>query len=142
MTHFTHHQLTSRDYNPLEDSSGPDRADLETRYGQGPRAVSLDHAAAVRGILVREPDKSWLWIWDWGLLHDEMVTKNGYDRLFARYRNQYSFLPTIEFETHVQAVPLHLLMKQTPIMADDEIQIVGWNSFRAFSIRDAFDPTR
>ena len=91
---FTHRQLTSRDYNPLDDPAGPDRADLEARYGQGPRAVRLDHAAAVRGILVREPDKSRKWMWDWGLLHDEMVRKFGYDRLFARYRNQYTFLPT------------------------------------------------
>lgn len=133
---FTHHQLTSRDYNPLEDRAGPDCVDLEARYGQGPRAISLDHAAAIRGILVRD-GKEWKWIWGWGLLHDEMVLQCGYDRLWARYRNQFAFLPAIEFETYAQAEPLHLLLRETPIQPDDEIQITGWNSFRAFSIRDA-----
>ena len=134
--HFTRVQLIVRDYNPLEDPEGPDRAELEARYGHGGRRASLDHAASVRGILVRD-GKSWKWLWDWGLLHDEIVKKYGYDRLVARYRNQYTFQPTIEFEGPASEEPLRMLLRETPILPDDGIQIVGWNSFRAFSIRDA-----
>ena len=133
---FARRQLIGRDHNPLEDPEGPDRADLEKRYGLGERRVGLDHAAAVRGILVRD-EKQWKWIWDWGLLHDEIVRKYGYDRLHARYRNEYTFLPTIEFEGHAEIEPLKMLLRDTPILPDDSIQIVGWDDFRAFSIRDA-----
>lgn len=52
--HFTSLQLIDRDYNPFENPSGPKRADLEARYGIDERRVTLDHAAGVRGILVRE----------------------------------------------------------------------------------------
>jgi len=45
MTTFSRRQLIDRDYNPLEDPEGPDRADLEARYGQGERRVNLDRAA-------------------------------------------------------------------------------------------------
>jgi len=62
MVLFSRRQLIDRDYNPLEDPEGPDRADLE---------------------------------------------------------------------------PLKLLVRGTLILPDDTIQIVGWNEFRAFSIRDA-----
>ena len=134
---FTRHQLIDRDYNPLEDPAGPDCADLEKRYTQGDRPIPIDHAGAVRGILVSEGKNIWKWIWDWGLLHDEIVRKYGYERLFARYRNQYTFMPTIEFECPAVAEPLRMLLRDTPILPDDNIQIVGWNSFRAFSIRDA-----
>ncbi len=65
---FSRHQLIDRDYNPLEDPEGPDRADLEKRYGLGERRLSLDHAAAVRGILVSDGKNVWKWIWDWGLV--------------------------------------------------------------------------
>lgn len=134
---FTRQQLVERDYDPLADPAGPDRDDLQRRYGAGTRRAGLDHAAAVRGILVSEGKRRWRWIWDWGLLHDEMVRKHGYDRLDARYRNQYSFLPTIEFEQAPPAEALRMLLRQTPIRADDNIQITGWRGFRAFSIRDA-----
>jgi len=63
---FTRRQLIDRDYNPLEDPEGPDRADLGKRYGRGERPIPLDHAAAVRGILVSEGKNLWKWIWDWG----------------------------------------------------------------------------
>jgi len=68
-----------------------------------------------------------------------MVRKFGYDRLFARYRNQYTFLPTVEFECPAVAEPLRMFLRETPILPDGNIQIVGWNSFRAFSIRDALE---
>ena len=141
MKSFTRPQLIDRDYNPLEDPEGPDRLDLERRHGQGVRRVSMDHAAAVRGILVRE-DKGWKWIWDWGLLHDEIVRIYGYDSLYARYRNQYTFFPTIEFEGPAVAEPLKMLLRDIPILPDDSIQIVGWHEFRAFSIRDALAQLR
>ena len=134
---FSRRQLIDPDYNPLEDPAGPDRADLEQRYGAGSRRAGLDHAAAVRGILVSEGKRRWRWIWDWGLLHDEMVRKHGYDRLHARYRNQFSFMPTIEFEQAPVAEALALLLRQTPIRPDDAIQITAWRGFRAFSVREA-----
>lgn len=136
MVEFSRRQLIDRDYNPLEESGGPDRADLEKRYGLGTRRVNLDHVAAVRGILVRE-EKEWKWIWDWGLLHDEMVRKYGYDRLYARYRNQRTFIPVIEFEVPVEGGPLRMLLQQCPVELDDRIQITGWRGFRAFSVREA-----
>ena len=71
------------------------------------------------------------------MLHDEIVRKYGYDRLYARYRNQYNFLPTIEFECPAVPEPLRMLLRGPPIQPDDIIQIVGWNGFRAFLIRDA-----
>jgi hypothetical protein len=135
--HFRREQLIDRDYNSLEDPDGLDAAHLAARYGQGERRINLDHAAAVRGILVREGTDDWKWIWDWGLLHDEIVRKYGYEALYARYRNQYSFLPVIEFEGPAVAEPLRMLLRDTPIEPNDNLQITGWYSFRAFSIRDA-----
>jgi hypothetical protein len=32
---FNRNQFIARDYDPLSDPAGPDRADLERRYGQG-----------------------------------------------------------------------------------------------------------
>jgi hypothetical protein len=139
LTQFNRQQLIDRDYDPLADPAGPDRAALERRYGQGERRLSLDHAAAVRGILVSEGEGQWKWIWDWGLLHDEMVRKYGSDRLYARYRNQYTFMPVIEFECRPIAEALRMLLRGTPILPDDNIQVTGWSEFRAFSIRDALE---
>ena len=59
---FTRRQLIDRDYNPLEDPAGPDRADLEKRYAAAERPIPLDHAAAVRGILVSEGINACKWI--------------------------------------------------------------------------------
>jgi len=132
---FQRNQLIDRDYDPLADPDGLSRQELEKRYGRAGQDVSLDHGAAVRGILVRER-AAWKWIWDWGLLHDEMVRKYGFDRLYARYRNQYRFLPVIAFEGAVEAEPLRMLLCETPILPDDVIQITGWRGFRAISIRD------
>lgn len=77
MTTFSRRQLIDPDYNPLEDPEGPDRADLERRYGVGERRINLDHAAAVRGILVSEGRRQWKWIWDWGMLHDPTPLRFG-----------------------------------------------------------------
>jgi hypothetical protein len=73
------------------------------------------------------------------LLHDGIVRKYGYERLYARYRSQYTFNPTVEFECPAVAEPPRMLLRDTPIQPDDNIQLVGWNRFRAFSIRDALD---
>lgn len=74
-----------------------------------------------------------------------MVRKYGYDRLYARYRNQYTFLPVIEFECPPIAEALRMLLRDTPILPDDNIQTrpepaegsrVGANSGRsAFAMR-------
>ena len=61
----------------------------------------------------------------------------GYGRRHARYRNQYTFLPTIEFEEAPVSEALHMLLRETPMLPDDNIQVVGWDGFRAFLIRDA-----
>jgi len=94
------------------------------------RRANLDHSpsaplragAAVRGILVFEGKRQWKWIWDWGLLQDDMTRKYGYDRLHARYRSQYTLLPTIEFEAPPVPEALHMLLRDTPILPDDNIQ--------------------
>jgi len=101
------------------------------------RRANLDHFAAVRGILVDEGKRLWKRIWDWGLLHDEIMRKYGYDSLHARYRNQYTFLPAIEFEGPPVADALRMLLRDTPILPDDNIQISAWSEFRAFSVRGA-----
>ena len=43
---FSRQQLIDRDYNPREDPNGPDRADLEKRYGRGEKLIPLDHVAS------------------------------------------------------------------------------------------------
>ena len=73
---FTRGQLIDRDDNPPEDTVGPNHADLEARCGLGSCRLSLDHAAAVRGIPVRD-EKEWKRIWDWGLLHDPTLPRSG-----------------------------------------------------------------
>jgi len=69
----------------------------------------------------------------------KIVKKKGYDRLYARFRKQYAFLPPVEFECPAVAEPLRMLLRETLIQADDNILIVGWNDFRAFAIRDALE---
>lgn len=74
MKEFQRHQLIDRDYSysPLEDLAGPDCADLEERYGLGERRVNLDHASAVRGILVRK-GKRWTVDLGLGTLHADTL---------------------------------------------------------------------
>lgn len=119
---FTRDQLIEPEYNALEEGV-VDEAYLRDRYE--PHGISIDHAAAVRGILVREPGtKEWKWIWGIGLLHDEMVNATRYPRLYARYRNQYPRSPQIEFEREAYVyAALELLLETTPIKADDYIQV-------------------
>ena len=94
------------------------------------RRANLDHSpsaplragAAVRGILVDEGKGASKWIWDWEFLHDEILRRHGHNGLHARYRNQYTFLPTIEFEAPPVPEALHMLLRDTPILPDDNIQ--------------------
>lgn len=57
-----------------------------------------------------------------GALRGEIVRKYGYDRLCARYRKQYTFFPTIEFEGHAESEPLKMLLRHRPILPDDNTQ--------------------
>lgn len=117
----SHDQLVDPEYDPVE-KGDVDLEDLRDRY-EG--RVAMEHAAAIRGILVREADRGeWRWLWGVGLLHDEMVAKSKYPRLYARYRNQYPTLPRIEFDDEADVhAALHLLLTSTPIQAEDSINI-------------------
>jgi hypothetical protein len=132
---FTREQLIDPDYNPIGHGD-VDAQELERRYPQYP---DLHHAAAIRGILVREQGgKAWRWVWGVGLLHDELLAASGYSRLFARYRNQYGMAPRIEFEPGANvASALRLLLQTTPIQGQDLINIEAVNR-RASSIDDYF----
>ena len=61
----------------------------------------------------------------------------GYGRRHARYRNQYTFLPTIECEEGFMPEALRMLLRDTPILPEDNIQNTAWRDFRTFSIHDA-----
>lgn len=119
---FNRFQLVDPEYNTLEEGL-VDEEYLRERYE--PHGINIDHAAAVRGILVKEPGtKEWKWIWGIGLLHDEIVNATRYPRLYARYRNQYPRTAQIEFEREAYVyTALELLLETTPIKADDHIQV-------------------
>lgn len=119
---FNRTQLIDPEYNALEEGL-VDEEYIWARYE--PHGINIDHAAAVRGILVREPgSKEWRWIWGIGLLHDEMVNVTSYPRLYARYRNQYPMSPQIEFEREADIhAALKILLETMPIKADDHILI-------------------
>ena len=59
MMRFTREQLTSRDYDPIAVGL-VDLADLRRRF-EG--RVWINHAAAIRGVLLKEGGPQ-LWIWD------------------------------------------------------------------------------
>jgi hypothetical protein len=129
---FTREQLTSRDYDPIEVGL-VDLADLRRRY-KG--RVWINHAAAIRGVLLKEDDRQF-WIWGCGLLHDEMATAHGHERPLARYRNQYPMLPTVEFETGSDVQDgLRLLLETTPIRATDLLNVCGIYGLLGCSIGD------
>lgn len=130
---FTHEQLVYPDYDPIQHGD-VDPDELRRRYPQYP---DLHHAAAIRGILVREiGGKAWRWIWGIGLLHDELLAASGFTQLFARYRNQYGTVPRIEFEPEADvASALQLLLETTPIKSKDLINIEAARA-RAASIAE------
>ena len=130
---FTREQLVDPEYEPIAQGD-VDLEDLRRRYED---QVPLDHLAAVRGILVKDPKTTaWRWNWGIGLLHDEMVSLGGYLRLFARYRNQYPTIPRIEFDDDADAhAALFELLETTPIEENDVINI-EFSGRTAFSIAD------
>lgn len=130
---FTREELIDPEYDPIQQGN-VDLEDLRRRY-EG--HVPLDHAAAVRGILVKDPKTTaWSWIWGIGLLHDEMVRLGGYIRLYARYRNQYPIIPRIEFDDDADAhAAMFVLLETTPIEENDVINI-EFSGRTAFSIAD------
>ena len=127
---FTREQLLDRDYDPLSNYD----IDLEYLNERFSHYVQLDHAAAIRAILVREGTK-WNWIWGIGLLHDQMLVDVGYPKLYARYRNQFQMLPRIEFHAGADIrKALMVLLQETPIHEDDVINIESESSGRWMSI--------
>lgn len=123
----------STEYDPIE-SGDVDLEDLKSRYLSH---VNLDHAAAIRGILVREDKRGeWKWIWCVGLLHEEILKESSYPKLWARFRNQFPMMPRIEFESWVDVkAALSLLLQETPIKEADVINIETTYG-RAMSIGD------
>jgi len=90
---FRREGLAEKDHDPI--SAGDiDLASPRERY---PHHANLDHAAAMRAILVHEAGSGWKWIRGIGLLHDAILRKSGYPRFYARFRNQRGMLPRIEF---------------------------------------------
>lgn len=130
---FTREQLLERDDDPIANGM-VDLAYLNERFGQH---VRFDHAAAVRAILVREGKRDWRWIWGIGLLHDQILKETGYQKLYARYRNQRGMLPRIEFHGGADlGVAIELLLKETPLERGDVINIESEAGGRWMSIGD------
>jgi hypothetical protein len=131
--YFNRTQLLDRDYDPMVEGV-VNRDYLESQYAGH---VNLDHAAAVRAILVREGKSDWRWIWGIGLLHDEITVRSGYPKLYARYRNQNRMLPRIIFERGADVhAALELLLEETPLERDDLINIETEGAGRWMSIGD------
>ncbi|MFV2044931.1 MAG: hypothetical protein ACC700_17055 [Anaerolineales bacterium] len=132
---FSRDQLVDPEYDPIENGD-VNFEDLKSRYLTH---VDLNHAAAIRGILVSEGNKGgWKWIWGVGLLHDEMLKESGFPKLWARFRNQFPMMPRIEFESGADVkAALNLLLQETPIKAADAINIETAYG-RAMSIGDFF----
>ena len=132
---FSRTQLLLPEYDPIA-SGDICLPDLRRRY-EG--KVSLDHAAAIRGVLLKE-NGCQFWVWGCGLLHDEMATAHGHERPLARYRNQYPMLPTVEFETGSDVQDgLRLLLESTPIRATDLLNVSGIYGLLGCSIGDCLE---
>jgi hypothetical protein len=83
--------------------------------------VALDHLAAVRAILSLDGS----WIWCIGICHDEILYRSGDHRLLARYRNQRTFLPRIEFEPGVDLVKALASLLDQGFERSDIVDIEG-----------------
>ncbi|MHA2068528.1 MAG: hypothetical protein ACXABY_29550 [Candidatus Thorarchaeota archaeon] len=149
MVKFTREQLTSKDYNPLEDLDVKELSRTHYDYLIKHGVDAIDHVAAVRGILVRRPktvleasvdrimnrrglsiydlDPVWGWIWDWGKLHDEILAESSFLTLFGRYRNQYGMLPRVEFEPGADIRAALGLLLEAGVAIDDllHIEVMG-----------------
>lgn len=119
---YTREQLVGLEYNPRED------------LGLTPRpARDDDHMLAIRGVWGKSPTGGREWYWGWGKLHDDIARENGVEVL-ARFRHQYTFHPTVEFEDGLDIGALRALLDETPIRDDDPIYVVSAMGFRAASI--------
>jgi hypothetical protein len=128
---FTREQLLERDYDPIEEGD----VGLEYLKSRYEHHVDLDHAAAVRAILVREGRREWNWIWGIGLLHDHILRTTSHTKLYARYRNQRAMLPRIEFHGGADIhTALKMLLVETPLEKDDVINIEAETGGRWMSI--------
>ena len=132
---FSRTQLLDPEYDPIEEGDVY-LPNLRRRY-EG--KVSLDHAAAIRGVLVKENGRQ-VWIWGCGLLHDKMATAHGHERTLARYRNQYGMLARVLFETGSDVRDgLRLLLETTPIRATDLLNVSGTYGLLGRSIGDCLE---
>ena len=132
---FSRTQLLLPEYDPIA-SGDICLPDLRRRY-EG--KISLDHAAAIRGVLVRE-DGHQVWIWAAGRLHDEIAQAHGHERPLGRHRNQYRVLPRVEFEKGSDVQDgLRLLLKTTPIRATDLLNVNGIYGLLGCSIGDCLE---
>lgn len=86
---FTAEQLLNPELDPYMTDWGCSAQDIEHLLYQN---VPLDHATAVRGVLVDD-----VWYWGCGEVH-EMMARDVGGGLQARYRRQWPLLPVIEFE--------------------------------------------
>jgi hypothetical protein len=120
---FTRRQLTDPELDPYETEWGCTRTQIDHLLKMD---IPLEHAAAVRGILI-----DGVWWWGCSSLHDQMAHDVG-GVLQARYRKQYPLLPVIEFENvHSKEKGAQCdifqatrsLLSTTPILATDLINI-------------------
>lgn len=133
--HFSRTQLLDPGYDPIAQRDVC-LSDLRRRY-EG--RVWINHAAAIRGVLLKEDGRQF-WIWGCGLLHDEMATAHGHERPLARYRNQYGMLPRVEFETGSDMQDgLRLLLETTPIRPTDLLNVSGIYGLLGCSIGDCLE---
>lgn len=132
---FSRKQLLERDYDPLGVLGARELVEERHKgYLEEYGRQALPHLAAVRGVLV-----STGWIWGWGWLHDQLLTMHseGLFKLRARFRNQYTWQPRVEFEPRVDVVwGLARLLEGTEISEIDYLDI-AWPGGRATSVRQA-----
>jgi hypothetical protein len=124
-TKFSREQLLNTDYDPLlKDLIRPTLLETHKDYLQRHGLDSIDHVAAVRGILVHDMHEGWKQLWDWGKLHDEILAESQYPRLCARYRNQRQWLPRIELEPDAEVeAALQAILNTSAILPDDKVNI-------------------
>ena len=81
--------------------------------------IAIDHLAAIRAILV--PNGAWICCV--GICHDAILALSGYDRLMARFRNQRTFLPRIEYEPEANIAQSLMSLLEQGFELDDKIDI-------------------
>jgi len=114
-------ELAAQPFAIAMENLNDDEAAKLYRFIKTHHLVALDHLAAVRAIL--SPDGSWIWCI--GICHDEILYRSGYHRLLARYRNQRTFLPRIEFEPGADLVKALTLLLDQGFDWSDIVDIEG-----------------